>query len=351
MRCMILCAGFGTRLNPLTLDMPKPLMEILGTPIIEIQLNALSQAGVNYAVLNSHYLGDQLQARLGNEFAGIEIIYSPEQTILGTGGGLKKAEKYFVDQKSFFLLHGDVLIDLDYAALGLFHDRHSPISTMVLKKERGFMGTRPVGTDQHQKVSSFLGAHTGNSTVTEAMFCGIHALSPAIFDALPESQNYCITAEAYPKLVAQGSAVMGFFFDGYFSDIGTIDQYFNTNMKLLDGSIRLNTMDIFSRFKVNSPLKAHQADDLKTAIWLGKHVDTNNQNIIGPCLIDDGAIIGANATVGPYAIIGKGAIVNENAHVSNSILLSGAQAKRGEQLKREIRTANHSVIIGRKQDC
>lgn len=340
MRCMILAAGYGTRLNPLTLERPKPLMEILGTSIIELQIEALRKWHVSEVMLNLHYLGEQLQARLGNEFMGVKIHYSYEEEILGTGGGLKKVEQFFAAEKSFLLLHGDVLIDLDIKALMGFHTRHNPISTMVLKNVTDFKGTRPVGSDSENQVSCFLGISTKNPTIKERMFCGVHALSPQIFSSLPANTYSCVTAEAYPQLLAQGKVLMAFNYDGYFSDIGTIDQYFDTNMKLLSGEIRLKNIDVFSRFSRIGP-----------RIYSGKNTKIKSHQIIGPCLIDDGATINPSAQIGPFAIIGKNAVIEEGAQVKNAILLSNSHVKAGEIMDGEIRSQSHSVIIDRKHAC
>lgn len=350
MRAMILAAGYGTRLNPLTLDRPKPLMEVLGTPIIEMQLQSLRKWGVSHAMLNTHHLGDQLQKRLGSQFAGIKLSYSPEPLILGTGGGLKQAEDFFAGESAFLLLHGDVLIDLDFASLMQFHKRYQPVSTMVLKEVSDFQGTRPVGTDFYNRVSRFLGISTETPTVKERMFCGVHALSPSVLSHLPLNSNYCITADAYPKLVAQGENIMGFNFDGFFCDIGTLDQYYALNMGLLAGDIKLKKINLFSRYNRLGPLLPDGSPQYKKTIWMGDNVKINMRQVTPPCIIDDNTIIDEQVKIGPFAIIGRDCVIEGESTLSNSIVQSGTRIN-NQVLEREMRSRNHSASIGLKQDC
>ena len=132
---MILAAGLGTRLRPLTNTIPKPLLPIAGTPLIVWNLLLLKQYGFHDVVINLHHLGPMIEQAVGNGSRyGLRVIYSREPTILGTGGGLKQAEPYFSGE-SVLVLNGDTLVDLDLGALCAFHQERDAMATLVLRKD------------------------------------------------------------------------------------------------------------------------------------------------------------------------------------------------------------------------
>src|SRR3982751_5669006 len=131
---MILAAGLGTRLRPLTDTIPKPLLPVGGTPLIVWNLLLLRRHGIRDVVVNLHYLGHLIQKELRDgSMWGMRISYSQEPTILGTGGGLKQAERYF-EGRPFLVLNGDTLCELDLGALRRFHEQHRPLATMVVRE-------------------------------------------------------------------------------------------------------------------------------------------------------------------------------------------------------------------------
>ena len=135
MKAMILAAGLGTRLRPLTNTIPKPLLPIAGTPLIVWNLLLLKRYGFHDVVINLHHLGPMIEQAVGNGSRyGLRIIYSREPVILGTGGGLKQAEPHFSGE-SVLVLNGDTLVDLDLGALCAFHQQRDAVATLALRKD------------------------------------------------------------------------------------------------------------------------------------------------------------------------------------------------------------------------
>ncbi len=150
MKAMILAAGLGTRLRPLTNTIPKPLLPIAGTPLIVWNLLLLKQHGFRDVVINLHHLGPMIEQALGNGSRyGLRIIYSREPAILGTGGGIKRAEPHFSGE-SVLVLNGDTLVELDLGALCAFHQQRDAVATLVLRKdpEAAQVGSRRNGFEQ-----------------------------------------------------------------------------------------------------------------------------------------------------------------------------------------------------------
>ena len=168
MKAMILAAGLGTRLKPLTNTIPKPLLPIAGTPLIVWNLLLLKRHGFRDVVINLHYLGGMIEQALGNGSRyGLRIIYSHEPVILGTGGGLKQAEPYFCGE-SVLVLNGDTLVDLDLGALCEFHQQREAIATLVLRKDPEAAQWGLVEMDSDNRIVRITGRGRTNKASTQA---------------------------------------------------------------------------------------------------------------------------------------------------------------------------------------
>jgi len=184
MKAMILAAGFGKRLRPLTEKCPKPLLPVGGTPLIVWNLLLLRRYGLRDVMINLHYLGHRIQATLGDGTAwGMRIAYSVEQDILGTGGGLKRAE-WFFDKKPFLVLNGDILIDLNLKNLMEYHARSGGIATMVLRDDPDVEQWGVVETDRQDRVLTINGdgwsGEKRKSETLRRMFAGVHVIHPKL---------------------------------------------------------------------------------------------------------------------------------------------------------------------------
>lgn len=220
---MILAAGRGTRLLPLTATVPKPLVRVAGRPVIEYTLRLLHAAGIRDVVINIHHLGEHVRAELGDGSSyGITIRYSVEGTILETGGGIKKAEVLLRDGP-FVVVNGDTIMDAPIPALVAQHRTARAMATMLLRTDPAAERYGLIHTDAAQRVRSFLGtpAVPDGSGWTPYMFAGLHILDPAIFDLMPADRPFSITRETYPLLLERGDTVLGVPFDGAWLTVDT----------------------------------------------------------------------------------------------------------------------------------
>ncbi len=213
---MVLAAGLGTRLRPLTNTTPKPLLPLNGTTILEHQLAYLRRGGVEEVVLNLHHLGEQIRARIGDGSAhGLSIRYSEEPTILGTGGGIKQAMADAMEP--FFVLNGDALIDADVKTLAARHRKSNAAATMVVKALVGNDHT-PVAVSDAERVVGF---GEGNHYYT-----GLQVVGPALLAALPPAgEASCLIRDGYRTLLQEKTAVAAFVHEGYALDVGTLERY------------------------------------------------------------------------------------------------------------------------------
>lgn len=243
MRAMILAAGLGTRLRPLTDTLPKPLLPIAGRPLIVWNLLLLKLHGVKEVFINLHHLGHLIERELGNgSRLGLKITYSPEPVILGTGGGLKQAEAYF-GREPFLVFNGDTLIDLNLGELMRYHHQAQAIATMVLREDLDAARWGLVEIDQGQRVVRITGRGLPNRGGTSPrMFAGVHVMHPDLLRDVPVGRESSII-DAYVRAIERGATVLGFTMSGYWSDVGTPERYAQAQRDAEAGLIRLQERD------------------------------------------------------------------------------------------------------------
>ena len=314
-RGMILAAGLGNRLRPLTDERPKPLIEVLGKPLIYYALKNLQRAGATRVVINTHHLGEQIPLALGDSFEGIPLFYSSENPILGTGGALAQARDLLCDKDSLVLLiNGDALIDLDVESLIKEHIQNKALATMVLKKVDHPEIYGVIGTDEAGRVRRLANIVPFDGPLTERMFCGVHLLSPEFFNYVPdEPHEFCILRTVYKKLMLEEKRIFGFDYAGYYCDAGTPERVREVNFEFLGQKEYIADSAVISDGVILNP----------------------------PFFIDEETQIESGSIVGPFSIIGKKNHVGRNASVSRSVVFSGVHIHAGEKI--------HNGLVGREK--
>jgi len=225
---MILAAGVGSRLQPITATIPKAMIEVGGRPLIEYAVDTLVRSGVEEAIVNLHHHGNRIREHLGDGTAyGLKLIYSEEDPLLGSGGGIYKARAW-LDGDDFATLNADTLIDIDLRDLIPVHRGADALATMVLRKDPAMASYGIVRTNSAQRVVQLLdtpvrGCRPG--TGEAYMYSGVQLLSPRVFRYMTgETGPFSITAKTYPAMLRAGEVVMGYPFDGRWITVGTHDE-------------------------------------------------------------------------------------------------------------------------------
>jgi len=226
MKAMILAAGLGTRLRPLTDDRPKALVEVAGRTLLEITLARLRTFGISDVIINVHYLADMILEYLQkNDNFGMRIEVSREDVLLDTGGGLKKAAHFFREESEPFILHNvDVISTIDLGRMVQFHIENQALATLAVQdrktsryllfdEERQLCGRRSGSAEKTELVRS-------SQAVQALAFSGIHVISPRILSMMSEEGAFSII-QSYLRLAAQGEKILGFRADEYYwRDLG-----------------------------------------------------------------------------------------------------------------------------------
>lgn len=218
---MILAAGLGTRLRPLTDAIPKPLLDVAGRPMIAFALQLVRAAGIDDVVINLHHLGGQIRRALGDGRAyGLRITYSEEDPILDTGGAIAAA-RWFLDGDTFVVLNGDTVIDLDLRDVVAFHRDRGALATMVLRPDPAAARYGLVEIDAGARVRRILGHPAAvDVTLTALMFAGVHVFDPRAFEHFPPGV-YSSTRRVYPRLLDHAEPVFGYVHRGYWRVLDT----------------------------------------------------------------------------------------------------------------------------------
>jgi NDP-sugar pyrophosphorylase family protein len=222
MRAMVLAAGLGTRLRPLTNDRPKALVDVGGRPLITYNLELLRRFGFMDVIINVHYRGDALRAALGDGSGlGLRIEWSAEDPILDTGGGIKNVEAR-LGGDDFLVMNGDTIIDLALDRLVEAHRARGAAATLVLRHDPRQAEYGEIAIDHEDRIRRFLGVPAPAAAGLDPhMFAGVHVMSPAVFRYMPAGGAFSMTRDTYPAMLADGALLYGFRFDGFWRVIDT----------------------------------------------------------------------------------------------------------------------------------
>ena len=296
MKAMILAAGFGTRLRPLTLLKPKPLFPVLNKPLLAVIIEQLRRAGVTEIAVNTHHLGDQIAAFLEkHNLSGITAHVLHEEVILGTGGGLRNAGR-FLDDAPFLVINGDIFTTIDLKAAYSFHIASGNTATMALHHYPKYNN---VLVDDRDSIKGFSPHPDGRMA-----FTGVHVINPDVLSLIPEGVYYDIL-DTYRALISKGAKLGAFRVSGhYWTDIGTIEAYLALHGDLLKGRVK----GIDDLLPCDSPF------------CLGEDV-----SIAEGVEFTDWASIGDRVSVEPYthltqSVVWEGAKIKAKTHIVNTVV-------------------------------
>ena len=332
MKAMILAAGKGTRVRPITYTIPKPLIPILQKPVMEFLLELLRQHGFDQIMVNVSHLAHEIEGyfRDGQRF-GVNIGYSFEGRIvdgklvgeaLGSAGGLKKIQEFktFFDD-TFIVLCGDALIDLDLSEAIKWHKEKGAIATIVTKSvpKEDVSSYGVVVTDENGKIQSFQEKPSVEEALSTNINTGIYIFEPEILDYIPPNQEYDIGGELFPKLVEKQAPFYAVAMDFQWVDIGKVPDYWRAIRGVLLGEIK----------NVKIP-----GIEVKPGVYTGLNVSVNwdKVNIQGPVYIGGMTKIEDGATIIGPSMIGPNCWICSGATVDNSVIFEYSRLGEGIRL-------------------
>lgn len=335
MRAMILCAGLGTRLRPLTNRWPKPAIPLLGQPLFRYNLAVLKAAGVTSVGINTHHLPEVMQqvAEAECERLGLGLTISHEPIILGTGGGIRGLRK-FLEDDHFIVFNGDILFAVDLRPLAAEHIVAGAAATMVLMPMPQGERYAAVELDAASNVRRIAGHGPGGERLTPWHFTGVHMMTPAVFDFMAEEGEEDINRSVYVRMLEAGLVIRGAKATGYWSDLGTPSRYLQTQTDLLFGQVPL------SAFPGASPFEGAEKHGLW---WRHPQAQVDGAGIVGPAFVDRGARLAKDVRIASAVYVGSGAEVGEGARLSFASVMEGTRIAPGEELRDVIAFEEHRI--------
>ena len=308
-KAFIMAAGFGTRLEPLTLAVPKPMVPILNKPVMQHNLELLSSQGIRDVYANIHYFPEQIENFFGDGSSfGVNLCYSFEEKLLGTAGGVRRMASIAGGVDSTFLvLSSDALTDIDLRALLSFHRKKKALATIVLYSVLDTSQFGVVVLDEASRVTAFQEKPLPGKALSDLANTGIYIFEPEVLEMIPKDRFYDFGKDLFPEMVGKRLPFFGYQMKEYWSDVGGIEQYVSANMDALKG-----------RIKIPRPRGKRDGDR-----WIGEGVKiAKGVKLKGPVLIGDRVKLGNDVEIEGPAMIGDKCIVKDGARINGSIVWS-----------------------------
>ncbi len=320
MKAIMLAGGKGTRLRPLTLHTPKPIVPIFERPFLRYQLDLLKQVPeIDEVILSLNYQPRRIEEIFGDGGeSGLGIRYVVEPAPLGTGGAIRYAGETL--RESVVVFNGDVLTHVDLAAVIALHRERRARATIVLTPVANPSAYGLVETDAEGNVQRFLEKPDPDQITCDTINAGIYVLEPDTFDRIPKDTPWSIERSFFPSLIERGETFVASVYRGYWIDIGTIEKYVQVHRDIMDGRFR-----------------AAPFVDQPTLAWVSPGARVEDGAILeGPCFVDEGSIVKAGARIGPYSVVGHSCHVEEHAVVNGSILWSNTRVSQEATVARSV---------------
>lgn len=336
MRAMILAAGLGTRLRPLTNLMPKPLAPVANRPVMGHILTLLERHGVGEVIANLSYMPDAIREAFGDGSGyGVSLEWSEEPAPLGTAGGVAKAADFLTsgDGNDFCVISGDALTDVDLTALIESHRSSGAVATLACKQVEDPSEFGVIVTDSEGRIEGFQEKPAPGEQLSNLANCGIYILDASVFDHFPPGDHKSPAGpddqpvgfvdwamDVFPTLLAGSSEMRAHEISDYWNDIGSLDELLAGNGDALRGLVSVD-------------LPGEEAAD---GIRVVGEPDLSGARLDPPVLVGEGVHFGDDCEIHGPTAIGNGSVIGDGATVVESVLLPGAEVEPGARVEREI---------------
>jgi mannose-1-phosphate guanylyltransferase/phosphomannomutase len=334
-----MAGGQGTRLRPLTSNQPKPMLPIVGRPMMEHVLLLLREHGYTEVVATVQFLASVVRHYFGDgSDLGLSLAYATENEPLGTAGSVRNAEHFLDD--TFLVMSGDHVTDLDLAAAARFHREAGAAATVILKHAENPLEFGIVITGEHGRVERFLEKPGWGEVFSDTINTGIYVLEPEVLRYVPSGQEFDFAKDLFPLLLDKGLPLFGFVAEGYWADVGNLEAYLGVHRDILDRKVRMSPAGF----------------ELEQGVWLGDGAEIHPEaKVEGPAYIGDNSRVEPGATIRDHTVLGKGvvvksgaflhrAVVHDNAYIGTSASLRGCVLGKNADVKHGARLEEGVIV-------
>jgi len=316
-RTMIMAAGEGTRLRPLTYFVPKPLVPVVNRPATDWLINHLQMQGITEIAMNVCMHTEKVIAHYGDGSKfNVSLRYSREENLLGTAGGVKKLQSFLAKGTSL-ILSGDGLTDMDFEKLLQFHRKNKALATIVLKPVQQRFEYGVVLCDNDFRITNFVEKPHWGDVFANTVNTGIYVLEPEVFDFIPKDKFYDFGHQLWPELLKTGQPLYGYTMAEAWYDVGNLQEYRNVHHAILSGEIHLTP----------------NGKEVKPGLWVeGGAGIVDGLNIETPAAIGKNCHIASSARIKKFSVLGNDVEIGENTKIEESILWEGVKVGQGTRL-------------------
>ena len=342
MKAILLAGGKGTRLRPLTIHTPKPIVPIFDRPFLHYQLDLLKRVPeIDGVILSLNYQPRRIEEMFGDgSSSAMSLRYVVEPAPLGTAGAVRYAAQSLHD--SVVVFNGDILTQVDLAAVIARHRERRAKATIVLTPVENPAAYGLVETDPDSNIRRFIEKPNADEITCDTINAGIYVLEPETFDRIPKDTPWSIERSFFPSLIEHGETFIAYVSRGYWIDIGTPEKYMQVHRDIMDGLYR------------TAPFA-----DAASTTWISPQARVEEGvSIEGPCFIDEGAVVKSGARIGPYSVVGRQCHVEEHASIERAIVWANSRISQEAIVRQSIlgrhchigrsATVEDGVVLGDK---
>lgn len=328
MRAVIMAGGSGSRLRPLTCDLPKPMVPVLNRPVMHYTVDLLKKHGIQEIAVTLAYLPRAVKDYFedGADF-GVRLQYFVEETPLGTAGSVKNAAGFLPG--TFVVISGDALTDLDISQAVAFHKERGSQATLVLHRQQIPLEYGVVITDNEDRITRFLEKPSWGEVFSDTVNTGIYILEPAVLDYFEEGRQFDFSKDLFPRLLEDGVPMYGYISDSYWCDIGDLRSYRQAQFDVLEGKVSVNI----------------DGEQLRPGIWVAEDCTlARDAELISPVYMGRGCTLAGGAKIGPLTVLNDYCRIEEGASLKRAVVWRDASVGRGAEIRGA--TVCDSVCIG-----
>ncbi|MFZ5650471.1 MAG: sugar phosphate nucleotidyltransferase [Bacillota bacterium] len=317
MKAVIMAGGEGSRLRPLTCNRPKPMVPVLNRPMMEYIVELLKRHNITDIAVTLQYMPENIRDYFGSGWElGVNMRYFVEETPLGTAGSVKNADSFLDD--TFIVISGDALTDFDLGRAIEFHREKGSLATLVLTRvdtplEYGVVITEPQGN-----IRQFLEKPSWGEVFSDTVNTGIYILEPEVLEYINKGQTFDFSKDLFPLLLKEGRPLYGVILEGYWCDIGNLQQYLQAHIDVLSGrvDIKIPGREIFEN------------------VYAGDGAEIDRSSVIrGPAFIGDGCKIEGQARIDSFTVLGDNCFMGDRATIKRSVVWNGGYIGKGSALR------------------
>ena len=326
MKAVVMAGGQGSRLRPLTSNQPKPMLPIVGQPMMQHVLRLARRHGVTDVVATVQFLASVIRNFFGDgSDLGVSLSYVTEQEPLGTAGSVKNAEDLLDDR--FVVLSGDTLTDVDLTELMDFHESKGSALTVTLKRVEDPLEFGIVIAGEDGRIERFLEKPGWGEVFSDTINTGIYVVDREVLDLIPQGEEFDFSKDLFPLLLTKGVPMFGYVTDRFWTDVGTLEAYLAANRAVLDRQVDVEI----------------EGFELEGGIWLGEGAEVDpDAQIAGPTFIGENARVEAGAEIREHTVLGRGVVVKHGAFLHRAVVHDYAYVGASSNLR--------ACVLGRNSD-